>query len=158
MRPKNLLFCPELSFPRSIQRETAVTDPARRDVPGHAPAPALPTLTVKLIATTRGRGIPRILQSEARDLAANLAARNPVIPILRSLLLIDKVLNLFISTFWNPPQPGKRPTPAYYYDTCIYSLVLVCGVTVSPPSGLWISSWLPDSPENWIRLEMDHLC
>ena len=158
MRPKNLLFCPELSFPRSIQREIAVTDPARRDVPGHAPAPALPTLTVKLIATTRGRGIPRILQSEARDLAANLAARNPVIPILRSLLLIDKVLNLFISTFWNPPQPGKRPTPAYYYDTCIYSLVLVCGVTVSPPSGLWLSSWLPDSPENWIRLEMDHLC
>ena len=135
MRPKNLLFCPELSFPRSIRREIEKTDPARRDVPGLAPAPALPTLTGRLIATTRDRGIPGILQSEARD----LAARNPVIPILRSLLLIDKVLNLFISTFWNPPQPGKRPTPAYYYDTCIYSLVLVCGVTVSPPSGLWLS-------------------
>lgn len=158
MRPKNLLFCPELSFPRSIQREIAVTDPARRDVPGHAPAPALPTLTGKLIATTRGREIPGIPQSEAKDLAANLAARNPVIPILRSLLLIDKVLNLFISTFGTHPSL-ERGQPQLTITTLVfYSLVLVCGVTVSPPSGLWLSSWLPDSPENWIRLEMDHLC
>ena len=125
MRPRNLLFCPELSFPRSIQREIAVTDPARRDVPGHAPAPALPTMTGRLIATIRDRGIPGILQSEAKELAANPAARNPGIPILRSLLLnlqIDQVLNLFISSFGTHPSL-ERGQPQLTITTLVFTVL-----------------------------------
>ena len=125
MRLRNLLFCPELSFPRSIPRGIVMTDPARRgrDVPGHAPAPALPTRTGRLITTTRGREIP---ERREKEIAASLAARNPEIPTQRSRLLnpqIDKVLDLFKSTFRNPPQPGNWPTPAFYYDTCSFTVL-----------------------------------
>ena len=152
MRLRNLLFCPELSFPRSIPREIVMTDPARRgrDVPGHAPAPALPTRTGRLITTTRGREIPEILQRRGKELVADLAARNPEILIQRSLLLnpqTDKVLDLFKSTFgMNPPQPGNRPTPAFYYDTCILQSCFRMWNCASL-CRQWTSLLLPDSTE-----------
>ena len=124
MRPKSLPCCPKLSFRISIpRREIVMTNLARRDVPGHVPAPALPTRTGSRIATTRGREIP---ERREKEIAASLAARNPEIPTQRSRLLnpqIDKVLDLFKSTFRNPPQPGNWPTPAFYYDTCSFTVL-----------------------------------
>ena len=124
MRPKSLLCCPKLSFRRSIPREIVMTDPARRDVPGHVLAPALPTRTGRRIAMTRDPEIPKVHQKGEKELAADLAARNLEILIQRSQLLkIERYFNLFKFTFWNPPQPGNRPTPAFYYDTCIFTVL-----------------------------------